>query len=202
MKTPRFENRYESGVVLLIALIVLVAMSLAGIAMNNALDAGNGIAGNLAFRQSAVAGTDRAISDAVTWINTNATTGALLNDDTAAGYASSVSDTDPDWSNASSWANSFTSASYLDGAGNTLSYRIDRMCSERNTAYNGTSALTGNANACLTVAAPTAAQTGNSMSAGAVQFSGAPQLAFRITARASGPRNAKAVSQAFYVLPQ
>ena len=45
--------RREQGVVLFIALIVLVAMSLAGIALMRSVDTGILIAGNLGFRQNA-----------------------------------------------------------------------------------------------------------------------------------------------------
>lgn len=48
----------ERGVVLLVALIALVALSLAGIAIVRSIDTGNIISGNMAFRQSALQSSD------------------------------------------------------------------------------------------------------------------------------------------------
>jgi Tfp pilus assembly protein PilX len=54
MKTlARPVPRRQRGAILFIALIVLVAMSLAGIALMRSVDTNVLIAGNLAFRQSA-----------------------------------------------------------------------------------------------------------------------------------------------------
>lgn len=73
MKTGRINERRiiaprkQRGVVLLIALIVLVAMTLAAIGMMRSVDTGNVIAGNLAFQQATSqasdAGASKAFSD-------------------------------------------------------------------------------------------------------------------------------------------
>lgn len=52
----------QQGVVLLIALIILVAMTLAGIGMMRSVDTGNMIAGNLAFRQAVLNASDAGTS--------------------------------------------------------------------------------------------------------------------------------------------
>lgn len=57
--------RGQRGVVLMIALIVLVAMTLAGIALVRSVDTGNVIAANLGFRQSAINISDVAAEVAV-----------------------------------------------------------------------------------------------------------------------------------------
>lgn len=54
----------QRGVVLLIALIILVAMTLAGIGMMRSVDTGSVIAGNLAFKQATLLASDRGIGDA------------------------------------------------------------------------------------------------------------------------------------------
>jgi Tfp pilus assembly protein PilX len=54
--------RKQHGVVLLIALIVLVAMTMAGIGMMRSVDTGSLIAGNMAFRQAAANANDAGIS--------------------------------------------------------------------------------------------------------------------------------------------
>jgi Tfp pilus assembly protein PilX len=64
MKAGRFNGgivsnpRQQRGVVLLIALIILVAMTLAGIGMMRSVDTGGVIAGNMAFRQSTLHASD------------------------------------------------------------------------------------------------------------------------------------------------
>jgi type IV pilus assembly protein PilX len=56
--------RRQRGVVLLIALIVLVVMTLAGIGMMRSVDTGTVVAGNLAFRQSTMQAADLGINTA------------------------------------------------------------------------------------------------------------------------------------------
>ena len=95
--------RRQSGVVLIIALIVLVAMSLAGIALFRQVGTGLTIAGNLAFKQAATAAADFGVEDARKWLTGAATAGISLNIDKAPGYYSSWDTTfDPatfDWTN-------------------------------------------------------------------------------------------------------
>jgi Tfp pilus assembly protein PilX len=68
MKTRRFNARIinpphnQRGVVLLIALIMLVAMTLAGIGMMRSVDTGTVIAGNLAFKQATLNASDMGTS--------------------------------------------------------------------------------------------------------------------------------------------
>jgi len=54
-------NAWQQGIVLPITLIVLVAMTLAGIALLRSIDTSSIIAGNLAFKQSATASGDAGI---------------------------------------------------------------------------------------------------------------------------------------------
>ena len=55
----------ERGVVLFIALLVMVALSLAGIALIRSADTATIVAGNLAFKQAAAAAVDRSVEQAV-----------------------------------------------------------------------------------------------------------------------------------------
>jgi len=57
--------RRERGVVLFIALLVMVALSLAGIALLRSADTASTVAGNLAFKQSAAVAVDHSIERAV-----------------------------------------------------------------------------------------------------------------------------------------
>src|SRR5471032_278355 len=82
--------RRQRGVVLLIALIVLVAMTLAGIGMMRSIDAGTLVAGNIGFREAAVATADTGVEAARTWLLANST--SLNTDNTTAGYYSTRQD--------------------------------------------------------------------------------------------------------------
>ena len=66
---PRRER--QRGVVLFIALIVLVAMALAGIALVRSVDTGILVAGNIAFKQGATNAGDQGLEAARTWLVTN-----------------------------------------------------------------------------------------------------------------------------------
>jgi hypothetical protein len=67
--------RKQRGVVLLIALIVLVAMTLAGIGMMRSVDTGTVIAGNMAFREATANANDAGISAAFNALVAVANTG-------------------------------------------------------------------------------------------------------------------------------
>jgi len=98
MRARRFNGRSvitaqkQRGVVLLIALIILVAMTLAGIGMMRSVDTGNLIAGNLAFRQATMnasdAGTSAGFNALVAVANSGATNKSIL--DSNAGAACPV----------------------------------------------------------------------------------------------------------------
>lgn len=65
MKTERTSTiRHQRGVVLFIALIVMVAMSLAAIALIRSVDTTNILIGNLAFRQSSILPANMAVEQA------------------------------------------------------------------------------------------------------------------------------------------
>ena len=70
----------QRGVVLFVALVVLVVMSLGGISMMRAADTGTQIAGNLAFRQSALHAAERAFEQAMQNVSIMASTVANTSD--------------------------------------------------------------------------------------------------------------------------
>jgi Tfp pilus assembly protein PilX len=78
----------ERGVVLLVALIILVALTLAGVALIRSVDTANIIAGNLSFRESAVHAGERSTQTAINWLELNNTTGniTLHSNNAANGY--------------------------------------------------------------------------------------------------------------------
>src|SRR5664279_2183606 len=94
-------KRRQNGVVLVIALIVLVAMTLAGIALVRSVDTTNIIAGNLAFQQSATHSGEGGVETAIGWIESR-TQAALRNDGGAgSGYFAVTRDADSPAANVS-----------------------------------------------------------------------------------------------------
>lgn len=181
------------GAVLFIALIVLVAMTLAGIAIMRSVDTATLIAGNLAFKQGTVQSADNGIEAAYQWLLANR--GSLSTTNTGQGYTSALAN--PTWNNPATWASAVTVGT--DPAGNTISYLIHRMCNCPNTLYNGNCAA-GEANSCAldnpaTGAPPPPAQ-GDSFAIGSPGYLQDPRVYYRITVRSQGPRNTASYVQA------
>ena len=63
-------RRGQRGVVLIIALVMLITITFAGIALFRQVGLGAVIVGNLAFKQGATAAADRGIESARTWLTT------------------------------------------------------------------------------------------------------------------------------------
>jgi Tfp pilus assembly protein PilX len=184
--------RRQRGVVLFIALIVLVAMTLAGIAMVRSVDTTLGIAGNMAFRQTTLQSGELGVQAAYTWL---AGQTLLSNDLPNVGYYSSAIDSD--WFNDNSWTNYVqVNGGAADAAGNTARYIIHRMCtlSGKSYAYVGTGASDPQ-NSCATDNPLSGAQSGNTATVGGTQFAGQPLVYFRVTVRVDGPRNSTTVTQ-------
>jgi Tfp pilus assembly protein PilX len=122
----------QRGVVLFIALIVLVAMTLAGLAMMRSVDTNNLIAGNLAFKNAAASAGDAAVEAARTWVMSK-TPGQLEADQ--AGYFAN-------------WQPSFNAKTFdwlgnstlvgTDDYGNTIYYVAHRMCNESGKSIDAT----------------------------------------------------------------
>jgi Tfp pilus assembly protein PilX len=197
MKTPRNfrmqrSPRRQQGIVLLIALTVLVAMSLAGVALVRSVDNTVVIAGNLSFKQASLQVADRGANDAVQWlIAQNQFIPPVLQDDNnAAGYFSAKPPSEPDWFNGTTWNGAITINGGLpDSSGNVVQYLIHRMCTTP-----GAMAGAGN-NQCGQFYPPTTKQESNSKSVGAFKYEGASQLYYRITTRVQGPRNNITITQ-------
>lgn len=132
--TNAVARRRQEGVALVMALIVLVAMTLAGLSMMRSVDSSALIAGNLAFKQSAAVSADAGVEAAIAWLGANAS--ALGNDDGSNGYsassqdnldltgnASEDTDDDLDWKKTT-----LVKQLPVDSAGNQVSYVIHRMC--------------------------------------------------------------------------
>jgi len=183
----------QKGVMLIIVLIVLVAMTLAGVAMMRSVDTSTVVAGNIAFKQSGVGAADQGLQAAYTWLIAN--TGAPLNSDSFAdGYVSNAPGTEPDWTSNANWANEKQlNGGVVDGAGNVISYLIHRMCPIPNCAPDAT--CPGGINTCGSTA-NTATVSGEGVDVSKPAFfSLPPSIHYRITARTVGPRNTLPVVQ-------
>lgn len=85
--------KQQKGVVLIITLIVLVAMTLAAIALVRSVDTGNVVAGNMAFKQGAALAGDSGTETAITWLAGIAGVAASQTDDPANGYYATSQET-------------------------------------------------------------------------------------------------------------
>lgn len=184
--------RRQSGVILMIALIVLVGMTLAGISLMRSVDTTTLIAGNLSFQQGATHSADTGIETAVSWIENNP---ALLNADSPTnGYAANGLTAAPAKAATQSWdaywaatwrARAITGAA--DAGGNTVSRVIDRLCVNAGSP-------TGGANCSVSPVISTV--SGNQEEAGEVPTDTPAFVYYRITSRVQGPRNTVSYVQA------
>jgi Tfp pilus assembly protein PilX len=181
----------QAGVTLVITLIVLVAMTLATIALMRSVDTTNIIAGNLAFQRAtslaADAGTEEAIRIALPFLNTS---GQLASANCTSGlgynniYEPNLEPPAPGVTWETWWnglaAQGCPKAMPQDALGNTVSYIIERLCNS--------------AGECLL--SPPALGSGGSIYSGTnIGNSGTPPTGglqyqyYRITSRSEGPRN-------------
>jgi type IV pilus assembly protein PilX len=198
----------QNGVVLLIALIVLVAMTLAGIALVRSVDTTNIIAGNMAFQQSATQSADAGVETAYAWLqglansSTPSTTCAGLNVDcSSSGYTADGSKAannpaaNQSWD--AFWTNTLDNRAKLmtnnDGAGNAVSYVIDRLCANAGSPNAG-----ANCTSSPLVTAGTA--TGNAEEGGEIPLDSPSLVYYRITTRIAGPRNTVSYIQAIVAM--
>ena len=184
-------HRSQRGVVLIVALVILVAMSLGGIAIMRSVDTSTLIAGNIAFKTRTRQAADAGIEAATTWIAANASN---LNTTSGAYYASVSRDNPFVWSSSSSWLNATLVGT--DVAGNTVHYVIHRMCNLPQSAEAD--------NQLCASFAPTSAGgalgEGSSFVGGTTPFTQKPKTYLRIIVRSMGPRNAVSYLQAMVLL--
>lgn len=199
MLTPTQPQRRQDGAVLLIALIMLVAMTLGGIALIRSVYTSNLVAGNLSFQQAAVMASDRGVEAAVKWLENNNTSTNLHGDNTAAGYFASRIGSNP--ATGQSWDDFWNDvlrpvgvkalpADAL-GSGNTVEYVIHRLCDNKTSPTGG--------NPCA-LSPNTVGARGNDKGAGVVGLQYNNQVYYRITVRVAGPRNTVSFTQAVVAL--
>lgn len=197
----RAPRHTQQGVILFVALIVLVAMSLAGIAMMRSVDTNVLVAGNLAYRQGATAAGDWGIESARKYLRDQlvGNPSSLDLDSPSNGYYASwqtnvdlygrTATTSDDFN----WSTSGTLVG-TDPGGNEVRYIVQRLCRQQG---SGTSATA----ACIKTARETSLGTVEGSTMGAVTY-GTGQLPppltiyYRVTVRIAGPRNTQSFVQA------
>jgi type IV pilus assembly protein PilX len=195
--------RSQRGVVLFISLIVLVAMSLAGIALMRSVDTATLVSGNIAFKQSSLQSSHLAISSAVNWLGANSAGTGLYFNNTTQGYFSSVPAAEPDWFASDTWDLGDVgkvNSGNPDAAGNRVRYMIHRLCTEPNVAHSG-SGPSGQVNQCARYYPISSGLSAGSKGDAAYQFPGPPELFYRLTIRVDGPRNTVSITQVSLLIP-
>lgn len=166
-----------------VALIVLIAMTIAGVAMMRQMSTGVSVAGNLAFKQNATSVGDLGIEKARDWIVNPVNAAALDSDSSANGYysswnggatpAGSVEPKEFNWNDGSKLVTSD------DGTGNEVRYIIHRLCKIAGKPPNESSQQ------CTDSGKNVSVDKGGS----STPPTRPPQPYFRVTARVLGPRN-------------
>ena len=193
-----FRRRFERGVVLFIALLVMVALSLAAIALIRSADTATIVAGNLAFKQAAAAAVDRSVEQAIQVLFDPATSTPLIANTTVnsttypyfacvqvdgGGGCLPAGNPIPEVPAVLVTKTGLTPPT-ADAAGNTSYYVIERMCNSPGPAVAAN---------CNISAAGLGADAGTEHY-DALQFpSGAY---YRVTVRVEGPRNTVQYAQA------
>lgn len=196
-------RRRNRGAALLISLVVLVALTMAGIAMMRSVDTATLIAGNIGFRQSTINAADQGIQAAYGYIFPNMTTLATKNvNDPTNGYTGTTSLGEaPDWYLSSAnagWANAIScngptktatacntyapGGASVDQAGNSITYVIHRLCDATGNICGETQGGAGAAGGGVDQSQPNF-------------FVPPPSQHFRVTVRVTGPRNSIAFVQ-------
>jgi len=194
----------QGGTILIIALIVLVAMTLAGIATMRSVDTATITAGNIGLRQASVNAADQGIQAGVAWLtailNANLAS-TLINDNhqsgtASKGYFSSVAANDPDWYDPLNWGEAGQlNNGNPDAGGNTVYFLIHRLCAVPNCDTNATCG-TNPPNTCAqTVSTSTLAGQGSDQTRPTDSHTTVPATHYRITAKAVGPRNSISIVQ-------
>lgn len=188
----------QTGVVLVITLIVLVAMTLAAIALVRSVDTTNVIAGNLAFKQATVNSSDQATEAAVAWLEKNGN--ALFTNNAPNGYTATEQQPAANQSWDNFWNNTIAPANLAvcwptncnpDAAGNVVRYTIHRLCGA--TGAPGTIGVNCSYS-------PTTYVITSSLGSGTVVLNSVNQIYYRITIQVTGPRNTVSYAQAVVAL--
>jgi Tfp pilus assembly protein PilX len=183
---------HQQGVVLFVALIVLIIMTLAGLALLRQMGAGTSIAGNIAFKENATSVADRGTEVARQWIRDN--TAITANDAKTQGYHSSwtgsVDPTTFTWTDAESRLLTDPGAILDDTqTGNTARVIIQRLCETPNMS------AIDPAQRCSDSLVPNGGSRGGGGYPSVLSSTSTAPF-YRVTTRVQGPRNTISYTQA------
>ena len=181
-----------------VSLIILVAMTLAGIALMRSVDTNVLIAGNLAFRQANTMYADTGVEAARAWLTANI---ASLNNNQPGGalhywanyqLGAQFPRHDAVAANNYNWAQAATVAA--PDPAYTISYVIHRLC-------GGTGAPSDASAKCMQASAGGGSGSSGLGTKGVVTYGvqalpGISTIYYRVTVRVSGPRNTLSYVQA------
>ncbi len=188
LKQPSPNLHHQQGIVLVIALIMLIAMTLGGLALMRSVHTSTAIASNLTFQQSATNSADGGIEAAITWLENNSLGTVLHENAPANGYTATKTLVD-DPTNAKDWPDIWNTVflprgvvtTPVDSVGNTAQYAIQRLCNN-NGSPNGAG--------CAVSPIAETNNPGNGKGGGIAPITVATQVYYRITVRVTGARNA------------
>ena len=188
----------QRGLILFVALIVLVAMSLAGIALMRSVDTNVLIAGNLAFRQGTTNVADVGVEAARTWLNANT---ASLQQDQPGGFTAYWANYQKDIKNFLAtapqtvsdfdWSTAQIAAS--PDPAYEIAYVIHRLCQK---AGDPTDSDTGCMSASVGAGSTTSGGSKGEVTYGLQGLPGTSTTFYRVTVRVTGPRNTYGYVQA------
>jgi hypothetical protein len=178
--------------VLLVALIVLVAITVAGIALIRSVDTTTLVAGNLAFQQAAIHASDTGVEAAIAVLKQRSADDTLNIDDETNGYFATLNSSHSPAARQSwqdFWQADLATRAYdmgTDQFGNRVYFVIHRQCAQ---------ALPPGAGGQCVASPASTSPAGNSEEAGEVQLEGSSKVYYRITVRVSGPRRTESYVQ-------
>ena len=180
----------QRGVTLLVALVVLLVMTITGLALVRTSTLGAGVSGSLALKQAATSDADLGLEFGLAKLNALYDAGSILlgADNSTYSYYASV---DPKTAAKDlPWTTALVAVAAVDNKlGNEVRYMIHRLCSQVGPAnVTGQHCVMPQGLGC----------PGSSESAGSVQLCG-EQPMYRVTAQVKGPRDTLSyVQMSFY----
>ncbi len=188
----------QKGLVLFIALIALVAMSLAAAALIRSVDSGVLVAGNLAFKQSAIMSAETGIARAYKFIN-ESNEATLLAPATGyyANFDGALLENSTSLNAAATWDNSIEIDNDIaDKSGNVTRIILQRMCRNAG-AVSQENCLVGTGNSAANSMGGKSEGGGAGGGGFGAQKGGADAVVYRATVRVTGPKNTVSYLQAF-----
>jgi type IV pilus assembly protein PilX len=201
----RIAFRRQRGIVLFIALIVMVAMTLAAIALIRSVDTTNTAVGNLAFRQSSILPANFAVERAAASLFADVNNGKitliadLTKDDLTHNYYATYRRTDNkigvpadlQTKTLAGPTGNLKAPQFTDNADNVITYVIERMCDDKSAVKPGD----GIASLTWCDMMPPKQNPGTTVNdPELIKFPPVP--IYRVTVRVDGPKNTASFLQA------